>query len=112
MHGVAGTPVFRGRTLSGYEGRASTPDTDQWRGKKVELVILNHAACGRNREPLGKSLNNHVFPLIYSKYLSGQQIKPVEGEPANAWAEGCGAGTQGSAFVLIRRIQCCRNYPA
>lgn len=39
-------------------------------------------SCGR-RELLQKSLNNHVFPLIYSKYLSMDKIKAEE-EQANA----------------------------
>lgn len=40
----------------------------------MELVILNHAAVVEGSSPK-KSLNNHVFLLIYSKYLEGKQIK-------------------------------------
>jgi len=65
--------------------------------------------CGR-RELLQKSLNNHVFPLIYSKYLWRKQIKAgAEAANADEAAEGW-RGSSGNALVLIRRKQYCCNY--
>lgn len=81
------------------------------RGSMVKSGIghSKSCSCGR-RELLQKSLNNHVFSLIYSKYLRKEQIKAGE-EAANAdeAAEGV-AGSSGSAFVLIRGKQYCCNY--
>lgn len=70
-------------------------------------------SCGR-RELLQKSLNNHVFPLIYSKYLRREQIKALEeaahADEAAVGLGGGGGGSRGNTFVLIRRKQYCCNY--
>lgn len=49
---------------------------------KSRISHSKSCSCGR-RELLQKSLNNHVFPLIYSKYLRREQIKAGKSE-ANA----------------------------
>lgn len=59
-------------------------------------------SCGR-RELLQKSLNNHVFPLIYSKYLSRGRLEADADEAAEGWRllGDAGAESQGNNTAAI-----------
>ncbi len=80
------------------------------RGSMVKSGISHSksCSCGR-RELLQKSLNNHVFPLIYSKYLSREQIKGGRRRLMQMKQLRDGRSS-GNAFVLITRKQYCCNY--
>lgn len=63
----------------------------------VKSRISHSKSCSRGRrELLQKSLNNHVFPLIYSKYLRREQIKAGEERGQYRWSGWRMGGPQGT----------------
>lgn len=93
-----------------------TPATHH-RGSMLKSGISHSksCSCGR-RELLQKSLNNHVFLLIYSKYLRWEQIKRLE-EAANAdgaalGMEGWGGGVQREHFCPNQKETILLQLPA
>lgn len=63
----------------------------------VKSRISHSKSCSRGRrELLQKSLNNHVFPLIYSKYLRREQIKAGEERGQCRWSGWRMGGPQGT----------------
>ncbi len=82
------------------------------RGSMVKSGISHSKSCSRGRrELLQKSLNNHVFPLIYSKYLRREQIKAGE-EPANADEAAEGWGVLGERFCPNQKETILLQLPA
>lgn len=80
------------------------------RGSMAKSGISHSKSCSCGRRVLlQKSLNNHVFPLIYSKYLSREQIKAGKSRLMQMKPLKDG-GSSGNAFVLIRRKQYCCHY--
>lgn len=62
---------------------------------KSRISHSKSCSCGRG-ELLQKSLNNHVFPLIYSKYLRREQIKAGEERGQCRWSGWRMGGPQGT----------------
>lgn len=99
MNLLSSAAALRGRRVPECSiplwGRPPAPPPSRGSMVKSGISHSKSCSCGR-RELLQKSLNNHVFPLIYSKYLSGEQIRAGGSCRWSGWRMGAPRGTLSS----------------